>query len=220
MDSVNISDHPLIAAFRVLPPPRLNGTTTETFSNNDMSDYIAHMICWDRLVSTRDSSTGFDGKEYWKRHFRLIPFSEIMPQHFLSDPNAFTESESLRLLGLSRSEPISRTDRDQLDAERLVEGILAHASFRKMISGLWRDRRKTIAGTWDARDKEDPDIKPGTWVEYLRWGSIFLKQKRQLSTMEAEVALTAGGAKRCTYEVGLLEPIVPGQTPQVTKEML
>ena len=173
------------------------------------------MICLDRLLSTRDPSTGFFGQKYWEEHFRLLPSNEMLPQHCFADPDGFTEGESLRLLGLPRSEPVSESrsdrDQDQLDAERLVEGALAHACFKKMLSGLWRNRQETVAGRWDAEDGKNLDIKPGTWAEYLRWGSVFLEQRRKLSIVQAEVPLHEGGLRRRIYEVGVLEPIIPGK---------
>ena len=205
-NSLDISSDPLIAAYAWEPTKDLEAAAQENWTQNVLSDYVAHMICFERLLSIIDPSTRFSGPEYWQRHFRLLHLSEIYPEHRLVSEQGFSEEEAIRLLNLPRSESVPRDDQAQLDAERLVEGALAHACFKKLSSGLWGNPLDTVAGTWDAHE-EDVDVKSGTWADYLRWGSVFLKQKRQIPILEAEIPLDNSGAMQPIYEVGILEPV-------------
>ena len=210
-----VHNHPLIRPFAVSTTGKQldDAFGTTDLTDGYITDYIAHMVCLDKLLATDDPATGFCGATYWRRHFRLLPISEIFPLYHMFDRiNGFTEERSAELLALKRIEPVPRDDQEQLDAERLVEGALAHASLKKLSSGPWRSPLETVAGRWDV---SDGDITPGTWAAYLRWGSVHLEQTRQLSIVEAETSAEEGGTPRKVYRVGFLEPIVRGKTPLV-----
>ena len=115
-----------------------------------------------------------------------------------------------------RVEPVPRDDANQLDAERLVEGALAHASFKKLSSGFFQSPLESVAGRWDMSEGGNADIAPGTWAEYLRWGSVHLKQTRsEIPVERPDIPVAEGGVLRRVYKVGILEHIVPDVTPMV-----
>ncbi|KZV95313.1 hypothetical protein EXIGLDRAFT_735478 [Exidia glandulosa HHB12029] len=44
-----------------------------------------------------------------------------------------------------------------------------------------------LAKIWNRKENENADVAPGTWAEYLRWGSVHLDQDRPLIPLSKEV---------------------------------
>ena len=217
-DASNISMDPLIAPYAYAAVDKTMG---EGSSGNYMSDYLGQMLCFDRLLAIEDPVSGFSGHTYWKTRFWLLPISEMFTLHRIFDwKNGFTEEHIVKLLALTRAEPVPRDDPAQVEAELLVERSLAHSSCKKMSSGPWQNRLDTVAGQWDASEGGNGDIIPNnTWAAYLRWGSVHLKQTREtIPAEEAELSAAEGGITRRVYKVGFFEPIIPGTTPMVQGE--
>ena len=102
-----------------------------------------------------------------------------------------------------------------------MEGSLAHASFKKLSSGFFRNPLDSVSGQWDASEGGNADIAPGTWAAYLRWGSVHLKQTRfEIPVERPDIPAAEGGVVRRVYQVGILEPIVLGVTRLVQGEDL
>ena len=180
-----------------------NGVTAQ-----DLSDYSGQMLSFSRLIGLVDPVSGFDGNKYWRENCRMFIAPEIYPFDVVQTSIGFAEPRQAQLLSMKRTVPIDHTDPDQADAEQLIEGTLAGASFKKLSSGIFEG--DTIASLWNKSTDGKDDIREGTWAAYLRHGSVHFEQTRVLEPLKDLECRS--GVRRKVWRVGVLEPIEPGKT--------
>ncbi|KZV95316.1 hypothetical protein EXIGLDRAFT_834383 [Exidia glandulosa HHB12029] len=153
-----------------------------------IGDYLAQFTAAGRLFALVDRSVGWDGPRFFQKNLMLFDMDELFIQNVLTD-----WSGELQFAHLSRPrhEPVNRADFDQLASEEFVETSLERSIILKMSQGLLPEPIP-LAKIWNHPENENADVAPGTWAEYLRWGSVHLDQVRPLVPLSkaAKVALS------------------------------
>lgn len=188
--------------------PQFIALLGDSITGEELSDYAGQMISFSRLIGLRDPVSRFDGNRYWRENCRMFPATEIYPFDVVQTSEQFSEEYQAKLLALKRIVPVDHSNHDQAEAERLVEGTLATASFKKLSGGPFQN--VSLSSLWDRSIDGMDDIREATWAEYLRRGSVELEQTRELIPL-ADVE-GRSGIKRKVWKVGILESIVPGKT--------
>lgn len=176
-DCTGIQDHPLL---RQVPKIRVPADIQEKFDidNSLVNDYSAHFLAFKRARMTQDSTDGFDGPRYWEDHAFVLPVEEtFLAQIFCK----FNGQFQYDLLATSREsvKPINQ----QTLAKELVHKLLSRASTMKLSHGLNNHKLVHLSKIWEQSEKENEDIAPGTYAEFLSWGSIHLEQTREIKPL-------------------------------------
>lgn len=171
--AAGLHGHPLISH---LPLLQISAPTIPAGADwADFTDYLAQVQAFERVRLNQEPGVdGFDGPEYFREHFFLL---DARTEMFLGQ--AFDEGDRVRrLLLLPRREPPD--DEDQEAASRFVYGVLAESSCCKFSKGTGRLGLPTlVAEYWTRPEYANDDCQPGTWGEYLRYGSVHFRQTRQ-----------------------------------------
>ncbi|KAI9372981.1 hypothetical protein BJX61DRAFT_542180 [Aspergillus egyptiacus] len=184
-DATGIRHHPLVRHLGplVLDDPGFG----ETPNWEGFSDYAAHILAYERVRLTREPGPdGFDGLAYFTKHFFLLDAWEEMCR----DQDKFDGYEILKLLTLPRQPLFPTTGGEengnghpddgksqQRTAREFVHGLLAKSSVCKFSQGFWEPGMPVlVAALWNRPELADADSRPGTWGEYLRYGSVHLDQ--------------------------------------------
>ena len=191
--------------------PQFMALLGDSVTSAELSDYAGQMISFSRLIGLVDPISGFNGNKYWHENCRMFPATEIYAFDVVQTTTGFSEIRQAELMALPRTVPIDQTDLDQLDAEKLVEGTLAGACFKKLSQGPFQN--ESLSSIWGRSADGRDDVREGTWAEYLRWGSVNLEQARKLEPLREVEGRS--GVKRKVWRVGVLEEIVPGVTELV-----
>ena len=191
--------------------PQFMALLGDSVTSAELSDYAGQMISFSRLIGLVDPISGFNGNKYWHENCRMFPATEIYAFDVVQTPTGFSEIRQAELMALPRTVPIDQTDLDQVDAEKLVEGTLAGACFKKLSQGPFQN--ESLSSIWGRSVDGRDDVREGTWAEYLRWGSVNLEQVRKLEPLREVEGRS--GVKRKVWRVGVLEEIVPGVTELV-----
>lgn len=188
--------------------PQFIALLGDSITGEELSDYAGQMISFSRLIGLRDPVSGFDGNRYWRENCRMFPATEIYPFDVVQTSEQFSEEHQANLLALKRMEPVDHSNHNQAEAERLVEGTLATASFKKLSGGPFQN--VSLSSLWDRSVDGMDDVREGTWAEYLRRGSVELEQTRELIPLGDVEGRS--GVKRKVWNVGILGLIEPGKT--------
>ncbi|KAI1177404.1 hypothetical protein F4777DRAFT_576967 [Nemania sp. FL0916] len=210
--AVGLHAHPLVAhlpLLQIATPSIPAGADWASFT-----DYVAQIQAFERVRLNReppsssphangtgDAGVGFDGPAYFRKHFYLL---DARTEMFLGQ--AFDGAARVLQLLLLPRRPLhgddDEEDQDQAEASRFVHDVLSRSSCCKFSSGTGRlGLRMLVARQWGLPEHADDDCRPGTWGEYLRYGSVYLRQTREVVLM----VLPEEEKARIT-RVGLLEP--------------
>jgi len=191
--------------------PQFMALLRESVTSGEFSDYSGQMISFSRLIGLVDPVSGFDGNEYWHENCRMFPATEIYAFDVVQTPDGFSEVRQAELLAIKRIVPINHEDRDQADVEKVVDGTLAGASFKKLSQGPFEN--ETLSSLWSKAPDGRDDLREGTRAECFRWGSVDLEQTRKLQPLREVEGRS--GVKRKVWRVFVSEPIEPGKTELV-----
>ncbi|KZV80534.1 hypothetical protein EXIGLDRAFT_564112, partial [Exidia glandulosa HHB12029] len=173
-DRTSSLDVRLDPLFAHLTPLTLPGFTSSIkVPVEAIGDYLAQFTAAGRLFALVDPFVGWDdGPRFFQENLMLFDMDELFIQNVLTD-----WSGELQFAHLSRprSEPVNRADFDQLASEIFVETSLERSIILKMSQGLLPEP-VPLAKIWNRPENESADVAPGTWAEYLRWGSVHLDQ--------------------------------------------
>lgn len=150
-------------------------------NNSIIFEYAAQVLCFLRLTLIEGSEAdGFNGAEYWKSKIFLY---DCLQECFAAE--RATEFSGERIYqALS-----TRLDADPLSTEfklayDMTWELLANSSMMKVTRGSGLSVGMHLGAIWD--QDIDADIRPGTFAELLRYGSIHFRQTREMvSQMEA-----------------------------------
>ena len=163
----------------------------------DFSDYCGQWLAYERLRLLREpGEKGFDGSRYFKEHFFLLD----LLQEALRTQDRHDGTELYNLFLMERR-PKDIADPRQQQAQTFVHELLGYSSTAIFGTGVWRPGMPlTLSSFWAKPGHEDDDCKPGTWGEFLRYGSIHWEQRRIQGRCltpipvpeEEDVVITAG----------------------------
>jgi hypothetical protein len=179
--AVGLNTHPLISH---LPLLQINAPSIPPGADwVNFTDYLAQVQAFERVRLNRETGVdGLDGPAYFRRNFYLL---DARTEMFIGQ--AFDGAEQvLRLLLLSKvDDGTSQNVKDQEEASRFVHDMLARSSCCKFSSGTGRlGLKRLVAKHWSLAEHAGDDSQPGTWGEYLRWGSVHLRQTRDIARFE------------------------------------
>jgi hypothetical protein len=165
-----------------------------TFGENpnweEFTDYAAQILAYERVRLTREpGKDGFDGAAYFKQRVFLLDAWEEMYR----GQDRFDGSQIFELLSLPRN-PVpngGRTIDDvngdadgdsnaQRTARDFVHDLLAKSCVCKLSQGFWQPGMPlAVTSYWNRPELADADSRPGTWGQYLRYGSVHFEQTEE-----------------------------------------
>lgn len=194
--------HPLLRHLPLLNPPLSKSKLELDVTMESFTDYLAHFVAFERLRKLVDPSDGFDGPKYYREN---MLFAKAMQETFYVQPK--TEWSGPRQLGYlaTQRDGLNGSESDKvrekwLEAQEFVHDALANSSTMKLSHGH-PGGKDFLADLLDKSEYENKDCEPGTFGEYLRWGSVHLNQTREM------IPYRVDNSKEKVYHIGVLEPV-------------
>ncbi|MCJ1440296.1 MAG: hypothetical protein MMC23_000779 [Stictis urceolatum] len=187
--------HPLLAH---LPPlaPQLDqlGCPPLLLPPEGLGDYLAHFIAFERLHRLEDPNDGFSGPEYFANKIFLLKAVEDL--YYAQKITGWNGRKQYDMLA-TKVDPAAE---GYLEAKGFVDNVLANSAMMKLSHGP-PCGLENLATIWDEEQHKDDDIAPGTFAEYLRYGSVFWDQTRQIKPTKVDTNAEE------VFKAGVLEPI-------------
>jgi Capsular polysaccharide synthesis protein len=178
-ETTGMHAHPLLHHLPGFQPP------VEKLEASDLSvtygqflDYLAHNLCFERLIYLRDPSVAWSGPDYNRKH--ILWFDAMQETYYAQKITGWDGRKQYDLLATQRKTSV--TDEAFAEAEEFVENVMAYSSTMKLSHGL-PSGKEYLAAIWDNGDDQEIDNAPGTFAEYLRYGSVYLEQTRDLKPL-------------------------------------
>ena len=194
--------HPLLRHLPLLNPPLSNSNLELNVTMEAFTDYLAHFVALERLRKIIDPNDGFNGPKYYREN---ILFAKAMEETFYVQPK--TKWSGPRQFAYLATRRLEQNDgqsdnynEKQREAQDFVHDALANSSTMKLSHG-YPGGKDFLADLWDLPENENADCEPGTFAEYLRWGSVHLDQTRKVVPYEID------NTKEKVYHVGVLQPV-------------
>ncbi|KAL4888795.1 hypothetical protein BDV59DRAFT_205784 [Aspergillus ambiguus] len=179
--SVGLHAHPLL---RHLPLTCVNVDGIPVDADwTSFNDYIALTKSFERVRLNREpGADGFDGPEYFRNRFFNLDYCEIYRTQM-----QYGEEKIHQLLTLPRENcpygnPVDDV-KNQDEASRVIHDLLANSAGTKYSNAGNAHANMTsfsIAEHWGRPEHAEDDCQPGTWGEYLRYGSVHFRQTRAI----------------------------------------
>ncbi|KAL8325713.1 hypothetical protein RB597_008809 [Gaeumannomyces tritici] len=191
-----LSQHPLLRHLAPYPSPDGKADPQK------IMDYGVQVFCLERLRELVDPKDRWDGPDYFSKNMLLLPASsEMWHYNNLAVDKGRKQFELLSTRrpdgGLLRKEELEKS----AAAESFVQDVLANRFVMKLCHGLKDVLDEPLTSSWDDPQNDGVDCAPGTYAEYLRWGSVHLKQTRKLEPAVLEPLTTE------PYKIGLYDPV-------------
>ncbi|OJD33685.1 capsule polysaccharide biosynthesis protein [Diplodia corticola] len=191
-DATGFHRHRLLRHLLLYTPSRLFAVSPEAFT-----DYVAHMLCAERLRDLRCRDDGFDGRRYYENNVFLLPsFREMFRLQEWSGWDGEKEFDVLS----TRLDDVANP-RVTSHARDLAHDLLENSVVIKLSHGPKGGSATTwLADLWDDPRHCHADDEPGTLAAYLRESILSYDHKRRL------VPAKVGTLEAPVREAGLLEP--------------
>ncbi|KAK3346405.1 putative capsule polysaccharide biosynthesis protein [Lasiosphaeria hispida] len=195
-----IHAHPLLRHLKPFFPPPAEGRAPNIKTTPaDMSDYLAHMLCGERLRNLIDPSDGFNGREYYENKIYLL--SGLREYYYFELQNRWDAQRQFDLLSTPYDVDPEAQDEQFYAARDMVHDMLRNTAMIKLSHRPHESPRPWLADLWDDAQSHEADNKPGTFAFYLRQNIPRYNQTRPLKTS------AVGRLKEKVWNVGVLEPI-------------
>lgn len=194
-NAVGFHRHPLLKHIRPLEVPEGRSDDPELMTPlEEMLDYLTHFLCFERLRCLSDPSDGFNGCEYFHTKILLAP---ALPELFALQPlTQWSGREQCRLFNTPVDGP---KDETWQKAHDYVMDALANQTAMKVSRGPKNPKLECLAELWDMEEFKEADYKEGTFIAYLRYGSVHFDQTREMEPLTLE-------RNEEVLSLGLLEP--------------
>lgn len=201
-DATNSHDfhkHPLLAHLPLLCPAvdKMNCPDLNVLMEN-FSDYLSQTMCFERLRKLIDPQDGFNGPEYFSKHMFLTP--ALQETFYFQQVTGWSGTRQFELLTAKRSGEDVVKDEKWEAAEDFVHKALANTSTMKLSHGPAGALESFLADLWDSEEHAHTDNVEGSFVAYLRYGSVHFDQTRELVPIKYELT------KEEVLKAGVLEP--------------
>jgi hypothetical protein len=198
--AAGLHSHPLISH---LPLLQIDAPSIPTSADwIDFTDYLAQIQAFERVRLNKEPGIdGFDGPAYFRQHFFLL---DARTEVFLGQ--AFDGGDNVhRWLLLPRQE--NSDNDDQAAASRFVYDVLAKSSCCKFSKGTSRLGLPTlVAECWSRPECANDDCQPGSWGEFLRYGSVHFQQTREIGRSLTPLCIPE--EQGLVISAGMFDPIV------------
>ncbi|KAH8750216.1 capsule polysaccharide biosynthesis protein [Diaporthe sp. PMI_573] len=175
-----LSKHPLLRHLKPYAAPTdtliMNENHEAVSKSRAIMDYGAQVHCLERLRDLVDADDGWDGRACVENTTFLLP--ALREMWYYQERTQFLGHRQFELLTTScdsAADPQRRAE-----ALAFVEDMLANTMVMKFCHGLKDAMASSLADLWDDPANADADNAPGTFAEYLRWGTVHLRQTREL----------------------------------------
>lgn len=175
-ETTGMHAHPLLHHLPGFQPPveKLEAADLNV-SYGQFLDYLAHNLCFERLIYLRDPSINWNGPEYNRQN--ILWFDAMQETYYAQKITAWDGRKQYNLLSARRQN--AAQDEVAAAAEKFVEDVMANSATMKLSHGL-PSAKEYLAAIWDSDDDKKIDNTPGTFAEYLRYGSVHFEQNRKL----------------------------------------
>ncbi len=199
--------HPLLKSIPPADPTDNDDTESKvpwspdipTEVKQDLGDYGAQIVCFDRLLLLEDPSDGFSGSDYLAKH--ALFFDGMQEATFfqqLTGWDGLLQFQHLIKKKIPDQEEGLRDQRD-LAAEQFAESVVRESCQMKVSHGILSLGIRMLGRIWEEPGNEDADCAEGTFAAYLRYASVSLEQTRVMEAHKMEPSA------RKKMRVGLLE---------------
>ncbi|KAJ4387225.1 hypothetical protein N0V93_007814 [Gnomoniopsis smithogilvyi] len=173
-----LSKHPLLCHLKPYAAPTdtliMNDCHEAVSKSRAIMDYGAQVHCLERLRDLVDADDEWDGRACIDTTTFLLPALKEM--WYYQERTEFRGYRQFELLTTSYDAP----EPQRSEAEAFVNDMLANTMTMKFCHGLKDAMASSLADLWDDTTNSDADNAPGTFAEYLRWGTVHLRQTRDL----------------------------------------
>jgi hypothetical protein len=195
---VGAHSHPLLQHLPLYTPPGTEPNEPSLPSSaEEMSDYLAHMLCAERLRDLVDSTDGFSGRDFYENRIFLLPI--LKEGCYFQRQTGWNGVKQFELLRTKTDVPKKQRTDQFSHALAFVHDMLENTTMLKLGHGPKGVTTPWLADLWDQSQYQDADHEPGTFAAYLRNKSLTLRQKRPLEPLSASV-------DRKLWYASLLEP--------------
>lgn len=231
--------HPLIRHLGLI-----DGTNAERIgiggptgnSAHIMVDYLAQDYSFERVRLLVDEAGNWNGPAYYRKHICFVDvereywkYAALMPTEMHVKLMSLPFKPELtrewdggdQLPGAAELAATPEGERDETRLQQAARDWLTNISSTclavKFSGGYWwpgSGWAMPLAVTWVLPDHEDDDIRPGTWAEWFRYASTYMRQTRKAPVygtycLDGDDSLVPAflrsEAERVLY-AGLLEP--------------
>ncbi|KAH9906544.1 hypothetical protein F4778DRAFT_778933 [Xylariomycetidae sp. FL2044] len=171
-----MSSHSLLVHLPRYEPPSRDGKMPP-FRYAQFADYLAQVLCLERVRHLKDSALGWDGLRFFARNVLLYDCSTEV--YWAQRLTGWDGRKQFEMLSRKR-EGADSSSHEYLEAEDFVSGILTMSTTMKISHGLQTAGREYLAELWDMPENHSADNAPGTFAAYLRQAAETLEQTRPL----------------------------------------
>lgn len=136
--------------------------------------YIAQVVSWLRLAMLEEPNGGFNGVDYSAN--KVYWFDSLKEAWAAEDTIGFEGKKLFDVLATSRdADPDSE---EYKLAYKTIWRLLTSATLQKITHGKGLTHSPHCGLYLDMKENEGVDVKPGTFAELLRYGSLHFEQTR------------------------------------------
>ncbi|RFU72757.1 capsule polysaccharide biosynthesis [Trichoderma arundinaceum] len=194
-----VSDDPLISFAKELgfgEASEASFTWDFKVSPLTVMEYIAQVICWQRLCMLEDAGDGFSCSDYWQTH---IFCWDVLTENWGGEMTVGFDGAGQKMYDLlSLKRDIDPNSEEYKKAHELVWRILAKSSLQKITHGKNLTHSVHLGTLWD--ENPGKDCEEGTFAELLRYGTVRFRQTRE-TIVRKEAA-----KPKLLMKKGVLEP--------------
>ncbi|POS74340.1 capsule polysaccharide biosynthesis protein [Diaporthe helianthi] len=173
-----LSKHPLLRHLKPYGAPTdaliMNENHEAVTESRAIMDYGAQVHCLERLRDLVDADDKWDGRACIDTTTFLLPALKEM--WYYQERTKFLGHRQFELL----TTPYDAPEPQRSEAEAFVSDMVANTLIMKFCHGLKGAMASSLADMWDDPANSDADSAAGTFAEYLRWGTVHLRQTRGL----------------------------------------
>ena len=185
-------------AHPILRHMRLYDGSFFQISSEAYTDYLAHILCGERLRDLIDSHDGFDGRTYYESKAYLLPTFREM--YYFQKQTGWDGNREFEVLATRYDKPEVEQDAGFHYAKNIVDDLLQNTFLLKFSHGPKGGLGPWLADIWDNPRYHNADNEPGTFAFYLRKKILQSKQTRVLTPVNV------GPLNAKVWLSGLLEP--------------
>jgi hypothetical protein len=193
-NSRGILQHPLLSYTKDSSLQEVSDAGIE-FGNDQtwIFEYVAQIMCWERVARAVDDGSGFNPAEYVLKHVLILEaMSEAWPAERIVGFNDGQKKFDLLAMKVAdlNDVPVVATSTSTDDTKKavasaaeLVWTALSQASMQKVHRGVQITPTDSLGVLWDKAENNGKDFEPGTFAELLRYGALHFRQTRERLTL-------------------------------------
>ena len=163
-------------------PPSLDGRMPP-FRYAQFADYLAQILCLERVRHLEDPVLGWDGPDYFANNVLL--FDCVPEVYWAQRLTNWDGRKQYDLLCRPRNGAVH--DEAYVESDSFIKAILNTSSTMKISHGLKTAGREYLADIWDQPENSDADRTPGTFAAHLRWACVHHRAEHELKPVHLAI---------------------------------